>query len=388
MKKLLGTAVGVLAGLAFGVSLDGWGGTGNGASERAVKAKPLAAVDVIELSPDIAKRARVVVETAKNEQLAPTLRMVGSVNFDQEALSEVGARIDGQVAKLLVSLGDDVEVGAPLVEIESAELGAAAATLLGVRANLIAAEHAEARESSLLKQQLSSAAIVERTRAQVRGLRAELEGAEQRLLTMGFTPAEIKRIQEGTGPRRVTLRATVAGQVVARKAVLGQVVDPTQTILRIANLDRVWVELDAFERDLGRVAEGNSVEIESETHPGITFYGRVTYVDATVDMATRTAHLRVEVDNTKRLLRPGQFVNARLATTGQAAQVLSVPRSAVLQVEGEPSVFTVVGPGRYVARPVELGAHAGERVAVVRGLMAGDRIVTQGAFALKSELLR
>jgi cobalt-zinc-cadmium efflux system membrane fusion protein len=107
-----------------------------------------------------------------------------------------------------------------------------------------------------------------------------------------------------------------------------------------------------------------------------------------VELATRTAGVRIEVANEQRLLRPGQFVTARLSTSAPGRSTLRVSRKAILQVEGEPSVFLVAGKNAYVARSVELGAEAGEWVEVTRGLLDGDTVVTGGAFALKSELLR
>jgi cobalt-zinc-cadmium efflux system membrane fusion protein len=98
--------------------------------------------------------------------------------------------------------------------------------------------------------------------------------------------------------------------------------------------------------------------------------------------------VRVEVENPERLLKPGQFVHARLTTEGDPRPVLGVPRTAVLQVEGEPSVFVSLGNDTYLARPVELGPAAGDWVEITRGLVDGDQVVTEGAFVLKSELLR
>lgn len=391
MKKYLSIAAGVIAGLAFGLSLDGWQATSNGATQTVAKAKSSGRpVDSrqVEVSPELARRAELKIETVAKKSLAPTLRVVGSINFDANAVAEVGARIEGRVARIMVSVGDVVKQGEPLAEIESAELGSASAELLSARANLIAAEHNEARESRLHKEQLSSAPIVERARAEVNALRAKVHGAEQRLLTMGVSPLEVRRLKAGRGPRHITLRSPLDGQVVTRKAVRGQVVDPTEPILRVANLDRVWVELDVFERDLGHVAVGNMVEIESESYPDKQIRGKVTHVDATVDLSTRTARVRVEVENEQRLLRPGQFVRARLSTDAAKRDVLSVPRTAVLQIEGTPSVFVKVGENRYAAQPVELGVSAGDMSEILRGLVVGDEIVTEGAFALKSELLR
>ena len=145
---------------------------------------------------------------------------------------------------------------------------------------------------------------------------------------MGLTPTGSGSSDNGNGPRRITLRAPIAGEVVERYAVLGQVVRPHRSpSCASPTSSRLWVELDVFERDLARVAEGNTVEIVSETHPGMTFRGTVSYVDATIDVVTRAARVRIEVENPERLLRPGQFVHARLTTTGDKREVISIPRT-------------------------------------------------------------
>ena len=391
-SKYFGVALGAAAGLTLGVVIDGIRapiGAEDKATDGAETARP-SDVDPrrVRLSPELATRAQLKIAAVEKQALKPHLRLVGSVNFDADEVADVGARIEGRVSRVFVSTGDEVKRGDPLVEIDSNELGDALAALLSARANLIAAEIHERRETDLAKQQLSSGAVVERARAEAKALRAELQGSTQRLLAMGFGADEISKIEAGHGPRRITLRAPIEGEVVNRYAVLGQVVSPTEPVLRLADLDHLWVELDVFERDLAHVAEGNTAEIVSETHPGKTFRGVVTHVDATVDTSTRAAGVRVEVQNPERLLKPGQFVHARLTTEGDARPVIGVPRTAVLQVEGEHSVFVALGNDTYLARPVELGPAAGDWVEITRGLVDGDQVVTEGAFVLKSELLR
>jgi cobalt-zinc-cadmium efflux system membrane fusion protein len=387
-KGYVGVVAGALAGLAVGVGIDSWGSS-EGHDEPIAKAQQQTAPSrEVKLSAELAKRGQLKVEKVEKRALAPTLKLVGSVNFDSDAVADVGGRIEGRITRMLVSIGDKVSHGEALVEIESNQLGEAMATLLSARANLIAAENHAQRETDLGAKQLSSAPIVERAKAEAKALRAEVRGAEQRLLAMGLTAQDLTALDSGNGPRRITLRAPIAGDVVERYAVLGQVVDPTQPILRIADLSRLWVELDVFERDLANVAEGNAVEIVSETHPGMTFRGSVSYVDATIDVGTRAAHVRIEVQNPERLLRPGQFVHARLMTQGDKREVIHVPRRAVTRVDGEPAVFLALGNDKYVARTVELGPSTGDFVEVVRGLVEGDQLVSEGSFVLKSELER
>src|SRR5690606_23470830 len=145
----------------------------------------------VTLSPELAKRAKLKIERLEQQNLSNGLRLVGSVNFDADEVADVGARIEGRVARMFVSTGDTVKVGQPLVEIDSDELGGAVAALLSARANLIAAETHEQRESDLATQQLSSAPVVERARAEAKALRAEVKGAEQRLFAMGFNADDL-----------------------------------------------------------------------------------------------------------------------------------------------------------------------------------------------------
>ncbi|HEX6245861.1 MAG TPA: efflux RND transporter periplasmic adaptor subunit [Polyangiales bacterium] len=386
-KAYLGAGLGVVGGLVLGFSLQRLFAAPEETKANAAAAAVASSRDV-KLSEELARRAHLSVEKVERRPLSPTLDLVGSVDFDPDAVADVGGRIAGRITRVMVTVGDTVTKGQPVIEIESNELGEASAALLSARANLIAAEHHAARETALGQKQLSSAPVVESARASAKALQAETAGAEQRLLAMGLTPGEIQALATGKGPRNITLRAPIPGEVVERYAVLGQVVDPTQPILRIADLSQLWVELDLFERDLSKVQAGDAVEILSETYPGRVFTGKVSYINASIDTETRTAKVRIEVPNPERLLRPGQFVHAHIALRGSPEPVIGVPRKAVLQVEGETSVFVQTGKESYVVRPVELGHVAGDVIEIRRGLIEGESVVTEGGFVLKSELQR
>lgn len=325
---------------------------------------------------------RLGVRTARVERrpLSPTIELVGSVDFDAERVADIGGRIPGRVARLLVALGAEVREGQALAEIESAALGDAYADYLSARANAEAAHARLRREMELARQQLTTAPALEEARAAAAQYDAQVRGARQRLAAMGAG---------SDGAQRVILRAPIAGRVIRRDVVLGQTIEETDRLMRIADLSSVWVLLDVFERDLGRVRVGDHVEITSETYPGRTFTGTVGYIDATVDTTTRTARVRVVVQNPDLLLRQGQFVTARLRTSAEGVrEAITVPRDAVVQIEGHPAVFVSIGPGEFEARSVVLGVRDGDALEVRRGLDAGDEIVVEGAFALKSELQR
>jgi RND family efflux transporter MFP subunit len=157
----------------------------------------------------------------------------------------------------------------------------------------------------------------------------------------------------------------------------------------VANLSRLWVLLDLYEKDLRSVAVGQAVELRSDGAPGEVFEARVAYVNPLIDERTRTAGVRIELEHYDGRLRPGQFVTARLVGDGRhtANDVLAVPRKAVQTVDGKTMVFRKIATG-FEPVSVELGASSGDLVEIRSGVSGGDEIVVEGGFLLKSELLR
>ena len=263
------------------------------------------------------------------------------------------------------------------------------AAYIAARASAAAAQSESARLATLARQQLTTAREVEQNRAALAGFEAAMQRASQQLLAMGLGPADVRALSAGGRLHRVTLRAPIAGKVVERPVVLGQVVEPATTVLRIADPARLWVQLQVFDRDLPRVQLGDAAEITSEAYPDRTFRGVVGHVGASLDAHTRTARVRIEVDNAGEVLRPGQFVTARLRAAAEGARsALTLPGAAIVQVEGRPAAFVAVGADEFELRYLELGVTDGPEVEVRRGGDEGESVVVAGAFALKSELQR
>jgi cobalt-zinc-cadmium efflux system membrane fusion protein len=375
---------GVVIGAVATLALHG------GEPEAATSVAPPRVERGIALPEALAQRAGIEVAPVVAEPVVPTIEIVGDVAFDPARIADVGGRLEGRVVDVHVELGDHVEPGDPLVSIEGPDLGQAIAELLEARAELAAASSQADRQATLRRDQLTTATALEQASAERAALEARVRGAEQHLAALGLAPGSITAASRGRAlPRTITLRAPIAGEVVERQVHLGAVVDPTHPLVRIADLSAVWIVLNMFEHDLGRVREGDRVELVSESHPDDVLSGTVAHVGATVDEATRTADVRVVVDNADRRLRPGQFVHATLHVSGEAQHdALLLPQSAISQIAGQPGVFVRIGENRYDVRPLELGERYGTRVEVRRGLAAGDEVVVEGAFALKSELER
>lgn len=308
------------------------------------------------------------------------LRVTGTITYDADRVVRIGPRVEGRLASLPVEAGASVGAGRTLAILESAEVGALRAdreeaeTLVA-----IAREHFE-REERLHDRGISSRRELLEAEAELRRSEAALRRATRQLEALG---AEV-----GSGVE-VHLSSPFSGTVVSREGAPGQVVSPTDVVLVVADLAHLWIELDLYERDLGRVEGGERVQVTTASLPGRVFPGTIAYVADVVDPSTRTVRARVEVPNSDRSLKPGMFAAATIEVKGEGAGRLVVPAEAIQEVEGRSVVFVPGGePGHFVARPVEVGRDDGSAVEILAGVSAGDLVVAAGAFTLRSELAR
>ncbi len=185
---------------------------------------------------------------------------------------------------------------------------------------------------------------------------------------------------------RVSLRAPFASEVIERNASIGEVIDPNKTLFTVADLSTVWVRADFPEQQTGRLKTGLTIEVRVAAYPDTIFQGTVTYIGAVIDPATRTVTARANVANPDRRLRPEMFAEVTVQTQEQS--VLSVRRDAVQQVGNRLVAFLVRGPKQFESREVTIGEASGDYVHIKTGLAVEDEVVTEGSYALKSELLR
>jgi len=184
-----------------------------------------------------------------------------------------------------------------------------------------------------------------------------------------------------------SVKAPQSGVIMEFQIAPGEILSTEQEVMTIANLGRVWVIASVYERDLGRVKTGQNAEISFVSFPARTFSGRITHVAQRLDPETRTAKVRVEVENRGGQLKLEMFGSVRLPTQDPRI-VPAIPETALQQVDGKNAVFVQTKPQEFQRREVELGHKADGWVEVTRGLNPGERVVTQGSFYLKSTLLK
>jgi membrane fusion protein, heavy metal efflux system len=334
----------------------------------------------IRYSADYAKRVGIEFTVAERSNLAPVVSVTGTVTFDPEKVAAVGARIPGRVRQILKLEGDPVKAGDVLAEIESAELGHAQAALMSAKAHAAAATTNEKREKELAQARISSNREAELAAATAASARADLAAAEQRVRALGGTA-------NGT-PGILRLATPISGKVIERHVSRGQSVEATYTAFRVADLSSLWVQLAVFERQLTAIHQGDVVDIYPQGDGEHKVRGNVSYVGDVIDLETRTAPVRVEVDHPEIPLRPGQSVLAKIHTSAPVAAAIVVPRDAVTSVDGKPTAFVAHDALSVEPRAITLGGQDGDRVEVLSGLNEGDRVVIKGVFALKSEIFR
>lgn len=325
---------------------------------------------------------RAGVKTARIDRapLVPRQRVVGTVTFDPEHVAVIGAKSAGLVRRVLKLEGDIVKAGEPLAVIESHDLREAVADASVAGAHHRAANKNVERERDLLRRGLTTAREAEVAEATLEEQRARLRAARARVASLSGGGVR--------GEAEYELRTPIAGSVVTRNLSQGMTVEPHALAFRVANLDHLWVELSVSERRVTRIRVGDRAVITAQSDGAVPIEGRVAHVGEIIEEHTRTADVRVEVDNSSRALRPGQSVVAELHPTHDARDALAVPRAAVTFVDGRPTVFVAESETRLLAVPVVLGATDGAVSEVVEGLAPGAVVVVDGVLAVKSELYR
>jgi len=338
----------------------------------------------ITFSRGFVERAKLKFAPVSRSLLVPVVTAVGTVDFNPEHVAAVGTRLKGLVSRVVKFEGDTVDSGTVLAVIESAELGEAQAAVSMLEAEKRAADVNLERETTLSQKNLTT-----KREAEVAGVEAE-----RYQLMLGAARQKVAALSGGVGSRpgrlgSYELRSPLKGTIVERSIAPGQSVEGQLVAFRVADIDHLWVALDVFERNLSKIRVGDRVELSPLSAPNDVFEGRVARVGAIIDSETRSAPIRVEVDNRDRRLRAGQAVNARIhAAGGGEQQSTLVPQTAITYVDGKPTVFVKNGENAVKVVKIELGVTNGQDTEAISGVSPGEEVVSEGVFALKSELFR
>lgn len=312
--------------------------------------------------------------------IAVQLDVPAEIQFNPDRVAHVSSLVSGQIQAVSAAVGDRVEAGQVLVELNSVELGQARAELSRARALLGVASQNRDRQERLRAEGISSERSLLEAELVYEEAEAEREAASSRLRVFG--------VSGGSGPA-LSLDSPIGGLVFERHATRGENVSPDETLFVVADVSSVWITGRVYEQQVSRVVPGMAATLTLSAYPGRAWSGRVDFVGMALDEETRTLPIRVELENPDGVLRPGLFGTLRLVSDTAARSNALVPLGAVQDIDGSPVVF-IEGEhsGEFAAVRVALGPQDGRQVEVTEGLSPGQRVVVEGAFALKSELLR
>jgi cobalt-zinc-cadmium efflux system membrane fusion protein len=339
-----------------------------------------AAPGEVRIDPEMLRDLRVTTARAEGRAAGERVTVLGELEVNQDAYAEIAAPVAARVVKVLVKPGDPVKVGQAVVELHSADLGKARAELQAARARTEVARKALARKRELAAEKLITARELQEAEAEASTAEADLEVARAALRAFG--PAE----DTSGGPSRVLLRSPVAGEVIERDVVMGQLADPARTLLRVGDLSQLWLTAHVFERDAVRVATGGTATVTFAALPGKSVDATIASIGRQVDASSRTIPVRLDVPNAEGVLRPGMSASVALPLGEASGSVVAVPLASVQRVGTSWAVFLPrKEAGVYEIRNIGRGRELGGEVEVLSGLAPGEAVVVDGAFLLKAE---
>jgi len=302
---------------------------------------------------------------------------VGRIAYDATRVAMVNARAAGVIRAIHVDVGTKVRRGAPLAEIESATVGADQSKLAASQARMEIAEGNFKRATDLHAKGIVPSKEVVAAEQEFKAAKAEHVSMLQALRVVGTN----------TEDGAYTVAAPLGGIVTQRNTSIGTLVDAGHTLFEIVDPSSMWVEIDIRESDLSVLRVGQSVVVTVDGLGAREFSGRIDYIAPAVDLKTRTVMARAHLANPDGVLRANMYARVRIAA-GDARNSVAVPRKAVQRAADVALVFVQLAEDSFETRRVEVLPGSGELIELAQGIRAGEMVVTEGSFLLKTETLK
>ncbi len=339
----------------------------------------------ITLSEQEKNQVRFETVTVEEKPVQATLKAMGKVLAPLDGQAVVGYAFPGRVIKLNAALGQWVKAGSPLVTLECEAAGNARSDYLKALTEFRLAQQNFQREERLLAKDIGAKKDFLETKAQLDISGSNLGAAEKRLMVMGFSESQVRELKDGKNiTPYVTVNAPIDGKVIRIDAVLGAMIDPASEIMTLLNSSRLCIDAEIYEKDLAKIKIQQEVQIAVPAYPAETFTGRISYIGDTVHPETRTITVRTLVPNKDFKLKPGMFADIGIHLE-RREKALTLPIAAVLDNLDQKIVFTQEA-GSFICKAVEVGSTFNGYIEIKKGLMAGETVVVQGNYQLKSKL--
>src|ERR1043166_1199640 len=354
-------------------------------------------------SPTPTQSSAVETEIVAPQSIAGVIPATGKILVPEDRVAVIGPVNEGRIVRLYAGQGTRVRKGQKLADLESADIDQAEADYLKALAEHENARRSSAAEIKLAQENYDRAKLLYEQRItagknlqaaehdlevakaaaenSINGTNAALIAARRHLLILGLKDPAIDALSKRSDLASVfSLNSPIDGIVVERNATIGASVGTDASLFKIIDLSRVWIDANVFEKDLQRIRLGQQVKLTVPAFPGSAFSGKVILVNSAVDPDTRTVKVRTEVPNPDGRLKPDMFATVEIITDLNRAAI-SIPQSAVLNDTGQTVVFVAEGNG-YKKRQVQPGIQNNDRVEIIDGLAAGDKVVVKGNYLL------
>jgi cobalt-zinc-cadmium efflux system membrane fusion protein len=327
--------------------------------------------------------AQIKISVVSQGDVSDILRVAGQIDFDEQALTRIGASVTGRVTQINAQLGNEVKKGDTLALINSSELSNSQLAYLKARSEKEFHRRTVQRAKTLFEADVISAAELQRRESEYEVASAQTRAAQDQLRVLGVNLKAMEELATtGAIDSVASVMATIKGVVVERKVTTGQVVQPADVLFTVADLSRVWAVAQVPEQQVAQVKVGQSVRIEVPALENEKLIGKLIYVGQTVNPESRTVLVRTELENTSGRLKPSMLASMLIESTPTKRVV--VPITAIVREQDADYVFIEEKPGSFRLKPVRLSSeHNGQRV-VLDGLSQGMRIVSDGAFHLNN----
>jgi cobalt-zinc-cadmium efflux system membrane fusion protein len=339
--------------------------------------------NVVEVDQGMLRDLRITTSAVESRPGGERVILLGELAVDQRAYAEVGTPVAARVTRLLVNAGDEVRKDQTLAELTSPELARERAAYLSANARLTLGLAALERKRGLAAEKIVPLREVQEAESAVAESRAAVRASHAAIAAFGVDPPTDDS-PAATSPS-FALRSPVAGSVIERTAVIGQMLDPATPAFRVGNLATLWLTVHAFERDAVRLQQGVVARLSFHALPGQDFEGTVRTIGRHVERESRTVPVTIDVRNRGTLLRPGMSASAALPVGESGAPIVTVPVESVQRVRNEWCVFLPKDMNHFEIRRIGRGRDLGGEVEVLSGLRAGETIVVDGAFLLKAQ---
>jgi membrane fusion protein, heavy metal efflux system len=304
------------------------------------------------------------------------IRISGVVKPHPDKEAQVSSRVSGKIVALFFQVGDTVQKGQRLAEIQSAEIQKLQVDLIQAENKLVLHQAELDRIQRLVESKIAAQKELIAAQNQHQSDLNEIDGITQQLILLGLPESAVKKARAEKSVSTFAVLSPLNGVVADRGVVLGETVEPNKVMFKIFDPSVVFVEGDAFEDAAPQLKVGQQVRIRLAAYPGEVFSGKIARFSPVIDPQKRTIHLWVEVANRGGTLKPNLFADMD-AVVGGGKEVLAIPAEAIITTEGASFVF-VEEKGGYRRADVVLGARDDRFAEVKTGLLPGDRVVTLG----------